>query len=267
MNVAAEIASALGADRRRGNEYVCRCPLADEHSHGDKTPSLSVSERNGLVVVHCHSRHAKEQGRVIDALKARCLWPDHSERRGQSGSRQKPSHASSTIRKRENGDEFEHVAVIPADIEKSSVAAKRLYPALCQKFGRAEVAPYQNQDAVPLFEVFRFEREDAVGKEKEIRPLSVWRNRKTGEVAWRPWWPPSPLPLYGLELLAQHPELPVLLVEGELKAEKARELLAGSHLVLSVSSGAGSVDRVISARLSIDRSFAGLTTTRRGIER
>jgi putative DNA primase/helicase len=62
------IAIALGG-KRCGTSFSCRCP-----AHHDRKPSLSLSQTSGgKILAHCHagcSQHA-----VIDALKARGLWP------------------------------------------------------------------------------------------------------------------------------------------------------------------------------------------------
>ena len=55
--------------RRTGTGYVARCP-----AHEDGTPSLSIRERNGRVLVHCHAGCAQPD--VIAALRERGLWPD-----------------------------------------------------------------------------------------------------------------------------------------------------------------------------------------------
>ena len=56
--------------RWNGSSGVARCP-----GHDDKTPSLSISDgENGRLLVRCHA--GCEQDRVIDALKARGLWPE-----------------------------------------------------------------------------------------------------------------------------------------------------------------------------------------------
>ena len=39
---AREIVHALGNAKRAADGWWCRCPLAEEHSHGDATPSFSV---------------------------------------------------------------------------------------------------------------------------------------------------------------------------------------------------------------------------------
>jgi hypothetical protein len=69
-----------GVDVLRGGlrcgEAGCSCqrPRGQLHcpAHGDKSPSLSVREKNGRVLVHCFG--GCSQGDVIEALKARGLW-------------------------------------------------------------------------------------------------------------------------------------------------------------------------------------------------
>ena len=66
---AAEIIHALGG---RGNQ--AKCP-----AHKDRTPSLSVTERDGKVLVHCHA--GCSQTAVITALRDLGLWPEQEQRR------------------------------------------------------------------------------------------------------------------------------------------------------------------------------------------
>ncbi len=63
---AREIVAAL-AGRWHGSYGTARCP-----AHEDKNPSLSVSERDGKVLVKCHG--PCEQEDVIDALRGLGLW-------------------------------------------------------------------------------------------------------------------------------------------------------------------------------------------------
>jgi putative DNA primase/helicase len=55
--------------RWAGDHGTCHCP-----AHDDGTASLSVSVSNGTVLVHCHA--GCSQASVLDALRARALWPD-----------------------------------------------------------------------------------------------------------------------------------------------------------------------------------------------
>ena len=62
---AREITKALGGARGKA-----RCP-----AHNDRNPSLSISDKpGGGVLVRCHAGCSQEA--VIEALKARDLWPN-----------------------------------------------------------------------------------------------------------------------------------------------------------------------------------------------
>ena len=52
---------------------MARCP-----AHRDRTPSLSISERDGRILVHCHAGCSQEA--VIQALKCRGLWDSEDHR-------------------------------------------------------------------------------------------------------------------------------------------------------------------------------------------
>ncbi len=56
----------LGA-RRHGSTWMAKCP-----AHPDNNPSLSITEKNGSVLVHCHAGCSQRD--VIDALKHKGLW-------------------------------------------------------------------------------------------------------------------------------------------------------------------------------------------------
>src|ERR1700677_2121607 len=105
----------------------------------------------------------------------------------------------------ENGAGCLPVSPVPADAPDVDVAAKWFYAKLAGDRDQWRF-DYRGMTGRWLFSVYRFETESG----KEIRPISFWRDPKTGESAWSPKWPASPLPLYGLEELAQHPDLLVL---------------------------------------------------------
>jgi phage/plasmid primase-like uncharacterized protein len=66
-STAADIAEALDG-RRSGDGWSALCP-----AHSDHKRSLSISERNGKVLVFCHA--GCEQSEVIEELRALGLWP------------------------------------------------------------------------------------------------------------------------------------------------------------------------------------------------
>jgi len=64
---ARQIVRALGGEWL-GDYGMARCP-----AHADRTPSLSVTEKDRKVLVYCHA--GCSQGAVISALRQRDLWP------------------------------------------------------------------------------------------------------------------------------------------------------------------------------------------------
>jgi len=65
---ARQIITALGG-KWSGNHGQARCP-----AHEDKNPSLTVTQAGGKVLVYCHAQCTQEA--VLDALRARRLWPE-----------------------------------------------------------------------------------------------------------------------------------------------------------------------------------------------
>ena len=59
--------------RRCGKGFVAHCP-----AHDDRSPSLSIRESEGRLLVHCFSGCSQEQ--VIGALRACGLWPERAAR-------------------------------------------------------------------------------------------------------------------------------------------------------------------------------------------
>jgi hypothetical protein len=55
--------------RKSGAGWVCRCPAHEDHS-----PSLSIRETAGKLLVHCHAGCYQEN--VIEALRLLGLWPE-----------------------------------------------------------------------------------------------------------------------------------------------------------------------------------------------
>ncbi len=62
--------------RWHGSYGTARCP-----AHADRRPSLSITERDGKLLVKCHA--GCDQALVIAVLRARGLWEDGDRRRGR----------------------------------------------------------------------------------------------------------------------------------------------------------------------------------------
>lgn len=91
MMTAATIAKALVGGRKAGRGWVARCPC-----HGDRSPSLSLSDKGNRILVHCHA--GCPQDAVIDDLKARGLWPEND-----NGDRSKRSQRGTFGRRSQEG--------------------------------------------------------------------------------------------------------------------------------------------------------------------
>ena len=59
--------------RRSGSCWMAKCP-----AHDDNNPSLSIREVDGRVLLHCHA--GCRQRDVIEALKAKGLWPESPQK-------------------------------------------------------------------------------------------------------------------------------------------------------------------------------------------
>ena len=69
-----DLAKALGG-KAHGSYFMARCP-----AHDDDKPSLSITEKDGKLLLKCHA--GCEQAAVIDALRARGLWPERKRING-----------------------------------------------------------------------------------------------------------------------------------------------------------------------------------------
>lgn len=110
---------------------------------------------------------------------------------------------------------------------------------------------YRNAQGEQLFWIQRFDLPAKPGKSaRKIFIHRVWldgqwhypRSRGENADAFTCEWP-SPRPLYRLPALADHPDSPVLIVEGEKAADRAAELFPQT-IVLSWSNGAKAVPHV-----------------------
>lgn len=98
---------------------------------------------------------------------------------------------------------------------------------------------YKNPSGQIMGYIYRF---DPPGKKKVFWPLTFWKGVNDIRL-WRWKGFNKPRPLYGLDLLEQHPEKrQVLIVEGEKTADAARELFMGVCPVVTWPNGADGVD-------------------------
>ncbi len=89
--------------------------------------------------------------------------------------------------------------------------------------------------------VYRFDTSDGG---KVTLPVSFCEDSKTKAREWHWLSFPEPRPLYGLDRLAAHPDLPVLLVEGEKCADAPVVQLEGELVVVTWPSGSNAIAKV-----------------------
>jgi hypothetical protein len=139
------------------------------------------------------------------------------------------------------------VVPVPGNVEAPDIAGNK-YLNYMLKDGNKETARYAYRDAQGNLKgyVFRFERpnpEDPEGKNIKMTPPLAYCENERGFRCWK-WqgfFGEEKTP-YGLEKLMQDPGKPVLVVEGEKKADAAQKMLPEYH-VLGWIGGAGSVGK------------------------
>ena len=209
-----EIARQLGGGKeiKTGpSSWSTLCPV-----HGDKTPSLSLTDKGGKILIHCHAGCSNED--VIDELRRRDLWP----------------------RKYKTWVAKPHA---PKGVEPPS---GMVHP----KLGKPTASwVYRNRQGLVAGAINRFVmlgkdnkpvfNDDGTPK-KEIIPIS-WCYSDEGEMRWHWRQMAEPRCLYNEHRLGE--EKPILLVEGEKSADKAQELVGDTYLVMTWPGGGKAVSR------------------------
>lgn len=206
---------------RDGSEYKACCPF-----HKEKTPSFTVTPGTGLF--KCFGCGAG--GSVVDFTMLHYGLPlaDAIKRVEEwaGGVYLPPATEAKAQREAHAKKKAEWVPIIPVPADAPAPTFKhRKYDNLAATWA------YRDAAGQLIGHVARFhfpKRDKETGEEsvgKDVLP-TVWaENTETGRREWRWLSFPKPRPLYGLDLLAQHPDALVLIVEGEKTADAARELL------------------------------------------
>ena len=204
-----QIAQALNG-QRNGDGWICHCPCP---GHDDKNPSLSLSEQNGKILLHCHAGCSQEA--VIEALRNRGLWT------GGDGGRPTEEHKK----------ERPIPMALPIDL------ARKLYnvAALRQKGASAgwgvlnveASGPYRDGEGNVVAFDARYDSPDS----KTV--ISLWTADGKKLLSKNP-----PSLISSLDELAKRPDASVLIVEG-MKCRNIGAKLLLEYIVLTWNGGSG----------------------------
>jgi len=234
LNAETVVPQWLPDGKRQGREWVARNP-----NRADKTPgSFSVNlatckwadfaagvTGGDLVSLFAYLYHNDDQGAA-----ARALQDTHSIRI-DAAARQQVAEASD-VRKI---DDAKPVPIFPVPVGAPAPDYNHF------KFGEPTcVYTYRNAAGRTLLHVVRFDPE---GMRKQVVPLSWCNDPKRGERwAWRG-VTKGKVPLYGLDILAAHPDADVFVVEGE-KAADAANAVCGGAVAVAWLGGCASADNI-----------------------
>lgn len=241
---------ALGLDggKRQGKEYLPLNP-----NRADNTPgSFSISMQSGawmdgatgdkggdLVSLAAYVWNVKqaEAGRRLAAQYGIAA----PEPRGRATGDQKaagkgspsPAPEKRAVAPEKSGVGVADVCVMPVPDDAPPP------PAAHQRHGKP-VARWAYRDAGGRV-CFYHDRYEPAGERKQFAPLTLWRSA-AGRLAWQFKAPPAPRPIMNADQLAQRPDAPVLVVEGEKAADAAARLWPAA-VVVCWQGGAQAVER------------------------
>lgn len=234
-----EVAARYCDLTKKGSEYVALCQF-----HADKDPSMTIFRgRDGIQRFRCFACGAG--GDVIDFIcEVENVDPVEAVRRLDG--EELPMPATRVLRELppDESDVWEPIVPVPDDappydpahtfnpkrptMDDGSVRFVRYKPALS--------VPWRRNDGALVGHVVRLEFADG----EKICPVITYCVGPGGERRWCAKRPKPPYPLVGAELLAQRPQAPVIIVEGE-KKRLAAEAILPQFVIVSLLGGAEAV--------------------------
>ena len=212
---AREVAQRLGKASRAGQGWKCSCP-----AHDDAKPSLLLYDKPIGFAYKCMAGCTSAE--VRSALQRFDLWPGTPADKGRPAARRP--------------------AAPDASRDRSKIAwplpEKAPQPDWERLLGWMPTYVHIYQDAAGKALFFVARRDKAEGG-KDVRPITPWL-KADGSLVWRLGGPPEPRPLYGLNLLADRLDAPVLVVEGEKTADVARKRFP-DYVVVTWQGGSSAV--------------------------
>jgi hypothetical protein len=180
-----ELTEALGG-KWMSNYGKASCPVSEAHANGDQSKSFSISEKDGKVLVKCHT--GCDQETIIERLKERELWPRAT-----------------------SGPEFQ---IASNGVHSNGTAALAPVPDVSDTVTRIVTQyNYTDEQGVLLYQSIRLEPKDF--RQRQADGKGGWRNNLQGVRR----------VLYKLpELLRAGPNRMVFIVEGEKDVDRLRSI-------------------------------------------
>jgi putative DNA primase/helicase len=217
----------LPGGRREGDEYVVRNPRRIDHKPG----SFKINIRTGAWADFVTG----EAGGDLVALSA---WLDDATQlaaaRALADELGLVNAAPARQRNSQHppGDEPTPIVPVPEGAPAPSVVHPRLGKPV-------HVAEYRDAEGRLFGVIHRYEPAES---RKQVLPLVLCADGTRLVWEWRGL--PKPRPLYGLDLLAQRPGAPVVVVEGEPKCDAGRRLIGARAVVVAWPGGAKAATHV-----------------------
>lgn len=225
--------------RLTGKELQFINPLRDDSDFG----SASINVETGKWADFAETDDSKAKGSDLISLVAYLTGTNQSlaAEKLQLFLAEPAHQAVEAVKTVESVDTQTHTVIDGVRYERVYPVPDRA-PFLPQYFGDAlgepsEIYPYKNEQGSLLGYMLRFN----LFSGKTVRPATLWKD-ETGKCKWFLKGFPKPRPLYNLHLLAQKPDAPVLIVEGEKSANAASPLFP-DHVVVTTMHGAKSPDK------------------------
>lgn len=220
---------------KKGNEYVGLCLF-----HNDKNPSMTIYRgRDGFGHYRCFSCGAgSEGGDVLDFIMSlENVDVIEAVRRLDGDEMPMPQTRPPLDLPPDESDCWEPIVPVPADAPAYN-PANTFNPKRGKHvaYRPALSVEYRNAAGEFIGHIVRLEFNDG----KKVCPVITYCAGPGGKREWCAKRPPPPYPLVGVELLAKHPDMAVLLVEGE-KKRLAAEKVFPRFVVLSLLGGAEAV--------------------------
>jgi P4 family phage/plasmid primase-like protien len=244
-NPIAETVNRFIEIKRRGSEYVARCPF-----HNDSNPSFAVVPNKGKAFCNACGWH----GDVIDFVAEFQFGHLPEDDRISAAAKTLGCQDFPTSRPTPHAlppdDAKAWTPILPApahapDYDPALTFNPRSHDRKTNTFGRVvdwsrimtRHDAYRDAGGRILGYVVRMEIDG-----KKLYSTVTWCRHIDGRESWCSVKFPTPRPLQGLDALAARPDAPVLVVEGEKKRDAAASVLGG-FVAVGWSGGANNIDK------------------------